>query len=45
MIKIEKIIEHEREDKPVETEETILNIVCSFMYKQKVHLFSHANAR
>ena len=45
MINIEKNIEHEREEKSVELEEKILNIVCSFMYKQKVHLFSHANAR
>ena len=45
MIKIKKNIEHEREKKPVKIEEKILNIVCSFMYKQKVHIFSHANAR
>ena len=45
MIKIEKNKENEREEKFVETEENILNIVCSFMYRQKVHLFPHANAR
>ena len=45
MINIEKIREHEREEKSIEIEEKILNIVCSFMYRQKVHLFSHANAR
>ena len=45
MINIEKIREHERGEKSVEIEEKILNIVYSFMYRQKVHLFSHANAR
>ena len=45
MIKIEKNIEHEREGRSVEIEENILNRVCSFMYRQKVHLFSHANAK
>ena len=45
MIKIEKNIEHEREDKSAEIEEKILNRVCSFMFRQKVHLFPHANAR
>ena len=45
MIKIKKIIEYEREDKPVEIEEKILNRFCRFMYKQKVHIFSHANAK
>ena len=45
MIKIEKNKEHERENKSVEIEEKIMNIVCSFMYRQKVHLFSHANAK
>ena len=45
MIKIDKIIEHEREEKSVEIEEKIFNRFCSFMYKQKVHLFPHANAR
>ena len=45
MINIEKNKEHERENKSVDIEEKILNGVCSFMYRQKVHLFSHANAK
>ena len=45
MIKIEKIREHEREEKSIEIEEKILNIVYRFMYIQKVHLFAYANAR
>ena len=45
MIRIEKTREHEREEKSVDIEEKILNIVCSFMYRQKVHLFPHANGR
>ena len=45
MIKIEKKTEHEREEKSIEREEKILNIVCGFMYIQKVHLFPHANAK
>ena len=45
MIKIEKNKENERENKSVEIEEKILNIVCSFMYIQKVHIFSHANSK
>ena len=45
MINIEKIREHEREGKSIEIEEKILNRVCSFMYRQQVHLFPHANAR
>ena len=44
MINIEKNIEHEREEKSVEIEEEILNRVYNFMYRQKVHLFPHANA-
>ena len=45
MIKIEKNIEHEREEKSIEIEEKILNRVCSFMYRQKVHIFFHANSK
>ena len=45
MLKIEKIREHAREEKSVEIEEKILNRVYSFMYRKKVHLFSHANAK
>ena len=45
MIKIEKNREHEREEKSVELEEKILNRVCSFMYRQNVHIFPHANSR
>ena len=43
MIKIEKNIEHEREDKSAEIEEKILNRVCSFRYIQNVHQFPQAN--
>ena len=45
MIMIEKNRDHERENKSVDIEENMLNRVCSFMYRQKVHLFSHANAK
>ena len=45
MIKIEKIREHEREEKSIEIEDNNLNRVCSFMYREKVHLFPHASAR
>ena len=38
----EKIKEHEREEKSVKIEENILNRVCSFVRRQKVHLFLHA---
>ena len=41
----ENIREHEREEKYVKIEEKILNIVCGFMYRQKVHLFPHADDR
>ena len=44
MIKIEKNIEHEREEKSVELDK-ILNRVYRFVYKQKVNLFPHANSR
>ena len=44
MIKIKNNIEHEREKKSVEIEKKILDIICSFMYKQKVHLIHHANS-
>ena len=42
---MEKNRENEREEKSVEIEEKILNRFYSFMFRQKVHLFSHANAR
>ena len=42
MINREKNIEHEREEKSVDIEEKILNRVCSFVHRQKVHLFPHA---
>ena len=45
MISIEKNKEHEREKKYVDIEEKILSRLCRFMNKQKVHLFSHANAK
>ena len=45
MIKIEKNIEHEKEEKYVEIEEKILNRFCSFIYIQKLHIFPHTNAR
>ena len=45
MIKIEKNIEHEREKKSIEIEDKIFNKICSFMYREKLHLFSHANAK
>ena len=45
MIKIEKKREHDREEKSIEIEDNILNIDCIFMYREKVHIFPHANAR
>ena len=39
MIKIEKNIEHEREEKSVEIEENILNRVCIFMYRKRCIYF------
>ena len=45
MINIEKNREHEREEKSVQIEENILNVVYSFMYIQKVHISPCANAR
>ena len=39
---IENIREHEREEKYVNIEEKILNIVCIFVHIQKVHLFPHS---
>ena len=44
MINIEKNTEHEREEMSIEIEGKIFNRVCSFMYRQKVHPFPHANA-
>ena len=45
MINIGKNREHERENRSVEIEEKILDIVYRFMYRKKVHLFPHANSR
>ena len=45
MIKLEKNKEHEREEKFVDIEEKILNKVCNFVRRKKVHLFPHANVR
>ena len=45
MINIENNKEHEREENSIDIEENILKRVCSIMYRQKVHLFPHANAR
>ena len=44
MIKREKNKEHEGKEKSLEIDENILNIVYSFMYRQNVHLFPHANS-
>ena len=41
----EKTREHEREKNSVKIEENILNRVCNFVRREKVHLFPHANAR
>ena len=39
---IEKIKEHEREEKSVKIEKKILNKVYNFVHKQEVHLFPHS---
>ena len=44
MIKLDKNIEHEREDNSVEIEENILNRVWIFMCRPKVYLFPHSNS-